>query len=103
MRTDHGEVELAGEPLRVDLGDRAGGDGAGVGDHDLDVAESLGDVLGERAHGVGVGQVEGYGDRLAAVGADLVDELLAAVDPSRTQCHRVAGAREAQRSCGTDS
>ena len=47
MRADQVEVDLAGEPLGVDLVDGAGRDRAGVADHDLDVAEVGGDRLGE--------------------------------------------------------
>jgi hypothetical protein len=97
------QVELAGEPLGVDLGDRAGVHRARVGDDHLDVAQLLGDLLGERGDRVAVGEVEGYGDRLAAVGADLLGELLEALDAPGADGDGVPLGRERERGRGADA
>ena len=51
---------------------------------------SLGGPVHETLHRVRVGDVEGKCDRLTAVGADLVDELLALLDAAGAERHRKA-------------
>ena len=103
VRADDGEVELAGEPLGVDLGDRPRRDRAGVGDHHLDVAERPADRLGERRDRVVVGEVERVHERLATVRADLAGDVLEPVGTPRAERDREAGLTQPERGGGADA
>ena len=63
---------------------------ARAGDQHLDVAELLGGLVHETFDRVRVGDVEGKRDRLAAVGTDLVGDVLALLDAACAQRHRKA-------------
>ena len=102
-------LDLRFESLSVDFVQSSEVGIAGAGDQNLDVAELLGGLVYESFDRVGVGDVERQGDRLAAVGADLLDDLLALLDAPRAQRHRKSvggkvdgGGRSDTRRCAGD-
>ncbi len=103
LRAGQVEVDLAGEPLRVDLVDGAGRDRAGVADHDLDVAEVAGDGLREGGHRLAVGEVERVDDGLAAGLAHRGGDLLALLGTAGAERDRVTGGGEGERGGGADA
>ncbi len=99
---DHAGKHRTGHPVgadQVDLDLRLellGADGvqlaevriARAGDKHLDLAELGCRLLDTGLDRVGVGDVEVHRDGFTAVGADLVDQLLALLHPARPQRHR---------------
>ena len=74
------DLQLRVELVGADLGQLAEVGVAGAGDQHLDLAERVNGVGHERLHRVGVGHVEVEPDGLAAVGADLADEVVELLD-----------------------
>ncbi len=91
---DQVDLDLRFESFGVDFVQLAEIGIARAGDQYLDVAELLGGLVHETLDGLRVGDVEGQGDRLAPVGADLVDDLLALLDAPCAERHRKAMRRK---------
>ncbi len=104
MRTDEVQVDLAGETFGLDLVDGAGRDARRRCDTTTSMSpRSPVTASANAADGAGVGDVERVHDRLAARLADLRGDLVAPVDASRAQRHRVTDRGQGQRGRGTDA
>ena len=76
---------------------------AGACDEHFDVAEFLGHSLDATVDRIRVGDVEVYGDGLATVGLDLIDDLLALLHAAGAERNRKAMGGKLDRRRGADT
>ena len=91
---DQVDLQLRVEVVGADLGQLAEVGVAGAGDQHLDVAERVNGVGHERLHRVRVGDVEVEADGLAAVGADLADQVVELLHAAGAERDGKAAGRE---------
>ena len=91
---DQVDLQLRVELVGADLGQLAEVGVAGAGHQHLDLAERVNGAGDERLHRVGVGDVEVEADGLAAVGADLADEVVELLDAAGAERDREAARGE---------
>ena len=91
------DLQLRVELVGADLGQLAEVGVSGAGHQHLDLAERVNGVGHERLHRVGVGDVEVEPDGLAAIGADLADEVVELLDATGAERDGEATRREVDR------
>lgn len=103
LGADEVDLHLEQESLRVHLAHQGEFDIARTGDEDLGGAVRALGGRHELVHGRGIGDVESVRVRLAAVGADLGGDLLAQLDSTRAQRHRMPELGQRDGARGADA